>query len=135
MSTPAESPTPLGNLVAAHFQRVEVVLLGRILATTLAGALPASMLGIELRRTLTDRVTGREGDVIGVSIHAAGETLTFRAPAIGEVEASVAHTVRGVTLSRRTVTVVDWLDHLAGILNKLAAEDEAARLALERALR
>ena len=48
---PAE-PSPLGDLVVAHFRRVEVAMLGRVLITTLSGALPAAMVRVERRRRL-----------------------------------------------------------------------------------
>jgi hypothetical protein len=135
MTDPCEPSAPLGNLIAAHLQRVEIVLLARILATTLAGALPASMLDIERRRSIPDLLARRPGTIIGVRIRTTNQTLTFRAPAVGEVEAAVEHTVRGVILSRQPVTITQWLEQLAAILNELAAEDESTRLALEHALR
>jgi hypothetical protein len=135
MTDPSQPSAPLGNLVAAHLQRVEIALLARILATTLAGALPASMLDVERRRSITDLLARRPATVVGVRIRTTDQTLTLRAPAVGEVEAAVEHVVRGVTLSHRPVTIAHWLEQLAATLNELAAEDESARLALERALR
>lgn len=136
-SEPAVSPgapPPLGNLVVAHFRRVEVAMLSRILTNTLAGALPASMLRVERRRTLTDRLRGRPGQAIGVSISTPDRVLTFRAPDVGVSEASVSRTVRGVVLSTTPVTVPEFLQQLATVLNELTAQDEATRLALEQAL-
>jgi hypothetical protein len=125
---------PLGNLVAAHFQRVEVAMLSRILTTTLAGALPASMVRVERRRNLAQRLFGRSGHAIGISIKAGDETLTFRAPQVGVTEASVSHTVHGVVLSSTRITVAEWLSQLADVLNKTTNDDEATRIALERVL-
>jgi hypothetical protein len=136
-STPESEPepaAPLGNLVAAHFQRVEVAMLGRILATTLAGALPKAMVRVERHRTIAERLTARPGQPVGVSITSGDKTLTFRAPEVGVIEASVSHTVRGVVLSTARVTVPEWLDQLAAVLNTTTETDAATRAALERAL-
>jgi hypothetical protein len=109
-------------------------MLGRVLTTTLAGALPPAMVRTERRRTLAQRLTGRPGQVIGISITFEDRTLTFRAPEVGVTEASVSHTVRGVMLSTARVTVAEWLDQLAEVLDKATSDDEATRAALERAL-
>ena len=127
------APGPLGNLVVAHFRRVEIAMLGRVLITTLSGALPASMVRVEYRRSLGKRLTGRAGEPVGVSITAGDKTLTFRAPGVGVAEASVGHTVRGVVLSSTPVPIAQWLNELGELLDQLTRDDEATRLALERA--
>ena len=127
---PAE-PSPLGDLVVAHFRRVEVAMLGRVLITTLSGALPAAMVRVERRRRL---LPGRGGEPIGITITAGDRTLTFRAPEVGVAEASIGHVVRGVQLSSTPVPVAQWLDVLSEVLQQLTADDDATRAALERAL-
>jgi len=130
-----ETPEPaLGNLVSQHLARVEATLLSRVLVATLAGALPATVLRVERRRSFADRLARRPGVVIGVQIHAYDQTLTFRAAEFGAIQAGVEHTVRGVVLSREQLTVPAWLDRLAELLNQLAADDHATRTALQRAL-
>jgi hypothetical protein len=129
----AADPGPLGNLVADHFRRVEVAMLGRVLITTLAGALPASMVRVQRRRSLGQRLGGRPGQPIGITVTARDRTLSFRSPEVGVSEATVGHAVRGVVLSTTPVPIAQWLDELASLLNEVAHDDEAARLALERA--
>jgi hypothetical protein len=129
-----ETAGPLGNLVAAHLQRVEIAMLGRILTTTLVGALPASMVRVERRRTLLERLRRRPGQAIGVSVTSDDRMLSFRAPDVGVTEATVSHVVGGVVLSSRTVPVPDWLSMLAEMLNQATNNDETIRLALERTL-
>ncbi len=133
---PAEAapPGPLGNLVAAHFQRVEVAMLARVLITTLGAALPTAMIRVQRRRSLWQRLTGRPGEPIGISVVAAERTLTFQAPELGVAEASVGHTVRGVVLSSQAVPLAQWLDELGELLEQVGRDDETTRLALERAL-
>jgi hypothetical protein len=127
------APGPLGDLVAAHFRRVEVAMLGRVLIDTLAGALPASMIRLERRRSLGRRLLGRTGEPIGITITAADRTLTFRAPQVGVAEASAGHTVRGVVLSSTPMPVAQWLDELGALLDQVTRDDEDTRAALERA--
>ncbi|WP_375487457.1 hypothetical protein [uncultured Jatrophihabitans sp.] len=129
----APAPGPLGNLVVAHFRRVEIAMLGRVLVATLSGALPASMVTVERRRSL-GRLVGRSADPVGVTVTAGERVLTFRAPEVGVVEASVGHIVRGVVLSSTAVPVAQWLDELGVVLNEVTRADEATRTALERAL-
>ncbi len=133
---PAEPPAsgPLGDLFAAHMQRVEIAMLSRVLATTLAGALPPSMVRVERRRTMGQRLHRQPESVIGVSVDAGDKRLTFRAPAVGDIQATVSHTVRGVVLSSSTVPVVEWLSQLADVLNAASNDDRATRAALQRAL-
>ena len=132
---PPEPPErgPLGDLVVAHFRRVEIAMLGRVLITTLGGALPAPMVSVERRRSWAQRLTGRDGEAIGITITAGDRALSFRAPAVGAVQASVGHVVHGVVLSSTPVPVAQWLDQLGELLNRLTDDDEATRVALERA--
>lgn len=128
------APGPLGNLVVAHFRRVEIAMLGRVLIATLGGALPASMIRLERRRSLGRRLAGRAGEPIGITITAGDRALSFRAPEVGLAEASLSHTVRGVVLSSTPMPVAQWLDELGELLDQLTRSDEATRAALERAL-
>jgi hypothetical protein len=131
---PEHAPGPLGNLVVAHFRRVEVAMLGRVLISTLGGALPASMITLERRRSLGQRLSGRPGEPIGITITAGDRLLSFRAPELGVAHASVGHAVRGVVLSTQQVSVGEWLAELGTLLEQVTSEDEATRAALERAL-
>lgn len=131
MSAPREPSQPLGDLVAAHFQRLEVAMLARVLTTTLAGALPPALVRVERRRRFGSR---RGGAPIGVSITSGDRTLTFRAPDVGVVEASVSHTVHGVVLSTTPLTVAQWLAQLGEVLDELSRQDGETREALEKAL-
>lgn len=109
-------------------------MLGRILTTTLVGALPASMVHVEWRRSWFERLRRRPGHVIGVNVTLDDRMLTFRAPDVGVTRASVSHVVSDVVLSTRPVPVPEWLAMLAEMLNHATNDDEAIRLALERTL-
>jgi hypothetical protein len=135
MTAPQEPGDVLGKLVVAHFHRVEAGLLANVLVTTLAGALPPAMVRVERRRAVADRLAGRPGAAVGVTVSWGDWVLVFRAPALGVTEASVSHVVRGIRLSTTQVSVVEWLERLAEVLTEATARDEATRLALEKALR
>jgi hypothetical protein len=125
---------PLGDLVAGRLRHIEVAMLARVLATTLAGALPPARVQAERHRTLVDVAKRRPGTVIGVTVTGESRVLTLRVLDVDRIQSTVAHEVRGITLSRRDVSVAQWLDELALLLNQAAANDEATRQALRKAL-
>lgn len=129
-----EPARPLGDLVAAHFRRVEIAMLGRVLIATLSGALPASMITLERRRSLAQRLAGRAGEPIGITITAGDRLLSFREPALGVTEASIGHIVRGVVLSTTPVPVAQWLDELGNVLEQVTRDDQETRTALKQTL-
>lgn len=127
-------PPPLGHLLAALSLRADVVSLSQVLTVSLADALPADIVHVERNRSLADRVAGRQGHPIAVSITFDDKTLTLKTPPHGPVEAWVIHSVRGVTLSRTQMSTAAWIAELATALTKVAANDESTRAALERLL-
>jgi hypothetical protein len=132
--TDQPQPPPLGHLIAALSAHADVVSLTHVLTVTLADALPAGMVHVERRRSLADRAAGRPGQPIAVSITAGDKRFTLKTPPGGRVEASVTHTVRGVTLSRTPMSTPAWITELATALNNVAGADEMTRAALERLL-
>lgn len=129
-----DEPGMLGNLVVARFRRAEAATLGRVLITTLSDALPSSMIRVERRRSVGQRLARRTPEPIGITIAAGDRTLSLRAPDGGVVEATIGHTVRGVVLSSAPVPVAQWLDALGEVLEQLSRDDDATRIALERTL-
>ena len=105
------------------------------LADALGPLVPDGALTVVRRRSVADRVAGRPGRVTRVAL-LAGETelvLDRPDPAAPPVPL-VAHVVRGVTLSRRTPDLGEWLTLLAGQVDRLTLgrgdADRAARQAL-----
>ena len=137
LSATTTDPTALGllgDLVVARLRQTDSAMLGRVLIATLGTALPTSMIRLEQRRSIGQRLTRHSAEPIGITITAGERTLVFRAPNDGPPEASVGHVVRGVVLSSTPVPVAQWLADLGVLLNQLAREDEATRAALEQAL-
>jgi hypothetical protein len=129
---------PMGDvqLLAATLgsDRTDVASYARVLSGALAGALPAGMVEVDHRRGMGDRIAGRKGRVVAVVVHGEGRQLALHEGLHGTVEAEVRKVVRDVVISRRTVTVEQWLQALAEDLTRVAARDAAARVALERLL-
>jgi hypothetical protein len=129
---------PMGDVqLLAHTLRADrddVASYARVLAGSLAGALPAGMVEVEHHRSMADRLAGREGRPVAVVVHGDDRELVLREGRHGSVEAAVHQVVRGVVISRRTVGIDAWLTTLAEDLTRIAARDAAARAALARLL-
>ena len=137
---PADGLPPLGRLVAALSDDgsdgggLDVAALERILTSTLADALPSGMVEVQRQRSFGDRVAGRTGVVVGLTVRAGDQSLVLHQGRGGVTEAFIGRQVRGVTISRSPVGLVEWLTALARQLTARAAADQAARQALRRLL-
>jgi len=128
---------PMGDLhliaAALRADRADVESYTRVLTTVLGGALPAGMVEVEHRRSLADRMNGRAGTPVALTIRTPDEVLLLKQESHG-VHAEVHQIVRGVTIKRSTVGVDGWLVALAGLLSKLAGSSATARDALTKLL-
>jgi hypothetical protein len=89
--------------------------------------------GIERERSLGDRLTGRPGRPVAIRFSRGERTLTLRrdgARWVGEA----AHVVTGVTISRRTLSLGEWLEVFAGAVAVAAADAAGDAAAAGRAL-
>jgi hypothetical protein len=128
---------PMGDLhliaAALRADRADVESYTRVLTTVLGEALPAGMVEVERKRSLADRMNGRDGTPVALTVTTSDEKLMLRQAAHG-VHAEVHQIVRGVTIKRSTVGVDEWLVALAGVLSRLADGSAAARDALTKLL-
>jgi hypothetical protein len=124
---------PMGDLhliaAALRADRADVESYTRVLTSVLGDALPPGMVEVERRRSLADRMAGREGVPVSLTVTTPDERLTLRQGQHG-VSGEIARIVRGVTIKRSTVGLDEWLIALAGVLSRLAASSAAARDAL-----
>jgi hypothetical protein len=128
-------PRPLGHLVAALSAHADVASMTRVLTTTLADLLPADVVQVERRRSVADRLAGRTGSPVALTVRLGDDReLVLRARPDGGTDALTVHTVRGVVLSRTPLPITDWIAALAAGLDRLAAADDRARTALDRLL-
>ena len=101
----------------------------RVLTRSFADALPQSMVDVDYDRSMGDRLAGRPGTPVAVRLSFPDKRLELRATR-GWPDAEVQQVVRGVVLSRRQVTVEEWVHTLAAELTALAARNAQARAAL-----
>ena len=124
---------PMGDLhliaAALRSDRADVESYTRVLTSVLGDALPPGMVTVERRRSVGDRLAGRDGTPVALLVATADEQLELRQERHG-VTGEIRQVVRGVTIKRRTVGVEEWLVALAGLLSELAQRSAAARSAL-----
>jgi hypothetical protein len=132
-----ESLGPMGDLhliaAALRSDRADVESYTRVLTSVLGDALPPGMVEVERKRSLADRMNGREGTPVSLTVTTPDEQLVLSQEKHG-VAGEVRQVVRGVTIKRRAVGVDEWLIALAGVLSKLAGDSAAAREALTHLL-
>jgi hypothetical protein len=124
---------PMGDLhliaAALRADRADVESYTRVLSSVLGDALPPGMVEVEHKRSLADRMSGREGTPVSLTVTTPDQQLVLSQEKHG-VTAEVRQIVRGVTIKRSTVGVDVWLVALAGVLSRLAGSSAAARDAL-----
>ena len=105
----------------------------KVLTDSLADALPPGSVAFDRKRSMSDRMSGREGRVerLEVSLDDRRLILTL---AHGRPQGEVATVVRGVVLSRKPVALDEWARELAGAVALRAQSDARARAALQRLL-
>jgi hypothetical protein len=130
---------PMGDvqLLAAMLRadQAQVASYARVLSGALAQALPAGMVELGYHRSVGDRLAGRPGRAVRVVVHGENRDLELREGKNGQIEAELQQVVRAVVISRRNISVDEWLQALAEDITRAAARDTAAREALERLLR
>jgi hypothetical protein len=128
-----DSLGPMGDLhliaAALRSDRADVESYTRVLTSVLGDALPPGMVEVERKRSMADRMSGREGIPVSLTVTTPESQLVLRQEKHG-VAAEIRQIVRGVTIKRSTVGIDEWLVALAGVLSKLAGRSAAARDAL-----
>ncbi|WP_327235223.1 hypothetical protein OG349_15905 [Streptomyces sp. NBC_01317] len=130
---PAAAPAESVDTLAAALRRdaADLEIYGQVLSGSLAAALPPGSITLDRRRTLSDRLAGREGRVERVEIALEDERLTLTLTH-GHPVAEVAKVVRGVVLSRTPVAFDEWTRRLAAAMAARSRSDAEARAALEK---
>jgi len=119
----------LATALAADADFSDVAMFTRVFTEGFGRALPAGVVEIETSRTVGDRLAGRPGTAVRLTLSFPERRLELRA-ARGWPEAEVQQVVRGVVLSRRQVPVEEWVRLLAAELAALAERNSSARAAL-----
>lgn len=122
---------PLAALVSRQAADLEVY--AGFLFAALDGALPPELLVVERRAPLLDRLRGRPGEVVAVSVRLGDRRFTLRRASLGAAtHSSISHEVGGIVLSTVEVPLPDWAGQLTGALYRLAEHNGGAATALQR---
>jgi hypothetical protein len=125
----------LGRLVATLTgDRADVASLARVLTGALADALPPGVVDVTYDRSMADRMHGRPGRPVAIGITFGDTLLSISPDGRGEPQPQIAHTVRGVVLSRRPTSMAEWVQTLAEKVAERAEQDAQAREVLSRLL-
>ncbi|KJK47571.1 hypothetical protein [Streptomyces sp. NRRL F-4428] len=123
------------ELLAAALRRdsADLDLYTQVLSAKLAQSLPPGTVRVVRRRSVAQRLAGREGPVAELDVVLGEQRLSLRVDR-GQVAGEICHEVRGIVLSRRPVGLDEWIDALARSLARAAASNARAREAVERFL-
>ncbi|MFJ3840974.1 hypothetical protein ACWGHM_32445 [Streptomyces sp. NPDC054904] len=124
------------DMLAAALRRdsADLNLYVAVLAANLTDSLPAGAVRVKRRRSVMERLAGREGSVAELDVSLGERRLLLRLDPEGRVTGEDCHEVRGIVLSRRPVGLDGWIDALARSLAEAAATNARAREAVERFL-
>ena len=125
-------PTGELHMIAAALRSdtTDVASYTRVLTNTLGDALPPGMVSVERKRSFADRMAGREGQPVALTVTTPDEELELRQHGHGQVVGEIRQVVRGVVIKRRPAGVDEWLIALATVLAGLAQRSASARAAL-----
>ena len=105
----------------------------KVLSVNLVESLPKGAVQVERKRSMSDRVAGREGTVTSLDVALGDVRLGLRLDR-GRTIGEICKEVRGVVLSRQQVGLDEWIAALAKGLAESADSSARAREALQRYL-
>jgi hypothetical protein len=123
------------ELLAAALRRdsTDLNVYAKVLSVSLADSLPPGAVKVDRKRSMADRMAGREGEVVSLDV-ALGETRLAMRTDRGRMLAEISKEVRGIVVSRRQVGMDEWITALARALAESASASARAREILERFL-
>jgi len=121
------------DMLAAALRRdsTDLEIYVKVLTDSLADALPPGSVSFDRKRSMSDRMSGREGKVEKLEVSLDDRRLILTV-AHGRPQGEVATVVRGVVLSRKPVALDEWVQELAAAVAVRAQSDARARAALEK---
>jgi hypothetical protein len=123
------------ELLAAALRRdsADLNLYADVLSVNLVDSLPPGAVRVKRKRSVADRMAGREGPVTELDVALGEQRLSLRRER-DQVVTEIRKEVRGIVLSRQQVGLDAWIDALARSLSEAAASNARAREAIERFL-
>ena len=116
---------------ALRADSADVAIYARVLTESLGDALPAGWVTVDRKRTGSDRMRGRPGQVSKITVR-MGERVMTLSVETGAPVAEICREVRGVVLSRQPVPVAAWAEELARALVAHAEQNAETAQALRR---
>jgi hypothetical protein len=101
---------------------------------TLPAAVSAGVLTVDRGRSLADRLAGRPGVITALRLATSSETLTLSYERGPRWIAEAARVSGGIIISRRALTLGEWLTVFAGRVAAIAADSAGDAAASARAL-
>jgi hypothetical protein len=105
----------------------------KVLSVNLVESLPQGAVRVERKRSMSDRMAGREGTVTALDVALGDVRLGLRIDR-GRPVGEICKEVRGVVLSRQQVNLDEWIAALAQGIADSAASSARAREALQKYL-
>jgi hypothetical protein len=105
----------------------------KVLSVNLVESLPQGAVQVERKRSMADRVAGREGTVTSLDVALGDLRLALRLDR-GQLVGEIRKVVRGVALSSQQVGLDEWIVALARGIGESAATSARARDALQKYL-
>lgn len=124
---------PRVELIAAALHRdlADLDMYANFLQNTLEAALPVGLLEVERRQSVSDRLRGRPGSVVSLSVLLEDRRYVLH-PHRGAPRAEIVHVVRGLALDHDDVPLDAWITRLAAALSAHAQGNARAAQALAR---
>jgi hypothetical protein len=116
---------------ALRADSADVAIYARVLTESLSEALPPGTVSIDRKRSASDRMHGRPGEVSGIVVRLGDQVMSLSVSR-GQPAAEICREVRGVVLSRTPVPLGEWTSALASALVAHAERNAEAAQALRK---
>jgi hypothetical protein len=116
---------------ALRADSADVAIYARVLTESLSEALPPGTVSIDRKRSASDRMRGRPGEVSGIVVRLGDQVMSLSVSR-GQPAAEICREVRGVVLSRTPVPLHEWTAALASALVAHAERNAEAAEALRK---
>ena len=131
MTDPGDSLSLDMVTAALRADSADVAIYARVLTESLGDALPAGWVTVDRKRTGSDRMRGRPGQVSKITVRMGERVMTLSVEG-GAPVAEICREVRGVVLSRQPVPVAAWAEELARALVAHAEQNAETAQALRK---
>jgi hypothetical protein len=131
MMEPADNPSLDMVAAALRADSSDIAIYARVLTDSLGDSLPPGCVIVDRDQSMSDRMRGRPGKVVKITVRLGEQVLTL-AIQRGMPVAEVCREVRGIVLSRQPVPVDQWAAELARALVGHAEQNAATAEALRK---